>query len=244
MHGRVMDGGARASTLITSDPHQRHGYLADDLYGGQQSASAVAYMAFYAFVEALTGDIVDVKQYLDDPPPAGCIVVELPGKFENVEAFLRGRKNKAGGGGGEVLLDRDDDADAQRGRGRRDLTDAEEFFVRLQAQLARSEAEGRPFSVMLFDLASVDRQEGHEFVLRTLDAHQQELLPCDHVSRLRDHLVAVMMPDIDARDTRIEPQRGTVTTLVYPFEKDALRALVKRQHALLKPPAMRVKRSA
>ena len=26
-------------------------------------------MAFYAVVEALTGDIVDVKQYLDGPPP-------------------------------------------------------------------------------------------------------------------------------------------------------------------------------
>jgi hypothetical protein len=201
-------------------------------------------MAFYAFVEALTGDIVDVKQYLDGPPPPGCIVVELPGKFENVEAFLRGRRNKAGGGGGEVLLDHEEDDAAGRGRGRRDLTDAEEFFVRLQAQLGRSEAEGRPFSVLLFDLFPIDRQEGHEFVLRTLDDHGQELLPCDYVSRLRDHLVAVMMPDIDARETDIQPQRGSVTRLVFPFEAEAIRALAKRQHVLLKPPAMRQRRSA
>jgi hypothetical protein len=201
-------------------------------------------MAFYAFVEALTGDIVDVKEYLEGPPPAGCIVVELPGKFENVEAFLRGRKNKAGGGGGEVMLDRDEESDASKGRGRRDLTDAEEFFARLQTQLSRAESEGRAFSVMLFDLATIDRAEGREFVLRTLDAHGQELLPCDHVARLRDHLVAVLMPDIDARDTKLEPERGTITLLVYPFDKEGLRSLVKRQHALLKPPAMRQKRMA
>jgi hypothetical protein len=201
-------------------------------------------MAFYAFVEALTGDIVDVKPYLDGPAPPGCIVVELPGKFEDVQAFLRRRKDRGGGGGDEVLLGNEDEEAAGRGRGKRDLTDAEEFFVRLHAQLTRSEAEGRPFSVLLFDLAQIDRQDGHEFVLRTLDDHKQELLPCDHVSRLRDHLVAVMMPDIDARDTAIEPERGAVVTLVYPFNRDELRALVKRQHPLLKPPAMRQRRSA
>jgi hypothetical protein len=202
-------------------------------------------MPFYAYVEALTGDIVDVKEYLDGPAPKGVIVVELPGKFEDVEAFLRAhRKDRGGGGGGEVLLDRDDGEHAARGGGRRDLTDAEEFFVRLQAQLARSEAEGRPFSVLLFDLSPIDRQEGHEFVLRTLNDHRQELLPCDHVSRLRDHLVAVMMPDIDARETEITPSRGSLAKLVYPFDKDGLLALVKRQHPLLKPAAMRQKRSA
>ena len=201
-------------------------------------------MPFFAFVEALTGDIVDVKPYLDGPAPPGCIVVELPGKFEDVQTFLRRRKDRGGGGNDEVLVDREDEGAAGPGRGRRDLTDAEEFFVRLQAQLARSESEGRSFSVMLFDLASIDRQEGHEFVLRTLDEHNQELLPCDSVSRLRDHLVAVMMPDIDGRDARIEPKRGSVVTLVYPFDKDGLRALVKRQHVLLKPPAMRQKRAS
>lgn len=201
-------------------------------------------MAFYAVVEALTGDIVDVKQYLDGPPPDGCIVVELPGKFENVDAFLRGRKNTAGGGAGEVLLDRDEEAPRSGSRGSRDLTDAEEFFARLQAQLARAEAEGRVFSVLLFDLAPADRQEGHEFVLSTLAEYKQELLPCDQVSRLRDHLVAVMMPDIDAREATIEPRRGGLAKLVYPFDRDALRALVKRQHSLLKPPAMRLKRTA
>jgi hypothetical protein len=98
--------------------------------------------------------------------------------------------------------------------------------------------------VLLFDLASIDRAEGHEFVLRTLADHKQELLPCDHVARLRDHLVAVMMPDINARDTAIQPQRGSLLTLVYPFDKDGVRALAKRQHVLLKPPAMRLKRTA
>jgi hypothetical protein len=200
-------------------------------------------MPFYALVEALTGDIVDVKEYLDGPPPTGCIVVELPGRFEDVQAYLRTRrKSRGGGGGSEVLLDRDEDAASGAGRGRRDLTDAEEFFVRLQAQLVRSEAEGRPFSVLLFDLASIDRQEGAEFVLRTLDEHGQELLPCDLVARLRDHLVAVMMPDIDARESPIEPARGSVVTLAYPFEKQALQSLARRNHPLLKPPAMRLRR--
>lgn len=214
------------------------------LYVERRASPRRTPMPFYAYVEALTGDIVDVKEYLDGPAPPGVIVVELPGKFEDVAAFLRGRKDRGGGGGGEALLDRDEDEGGGRGGGRRELTDAEEFFVRLQAQLARSEAEGRPFSVLLFDLSPIDRQEGHEFVLRTLDEHRQELLPCDYVSRLRDHLVAVMMPDIDARESDITPSRGTVSKLVYPFDKDGLRALVKRQHALLKPPAMRQKRSA
>lgn len=200
-------------------------------------------MPFYAYVEALTGDIIDVVEYLDGPAPNGVIVVELPGKFEDVQAYLRGRRRHgAGGGNGEAFVDRDEE-EGGRSRGKRDLTDAEEFFLRLQAQIARSEAEGRPFSVLLFDLASVDRPEGHEFVLRTLDQHDQELLPCDHVSRLRDHLVAVMMPDIDARSINIEPARGTMSKLVFPFDKDPLRALAKRQHPLLKPAAMR-KRSA
>jgi hypothetical protein len=202
-------------------------------------------MPFYALVEAATGDIVDVKEYLEGPPPAGCIVVELPGRFEDVQAFLRARrKSRGGGGGSEVLLDREEETASSRGGGRRDLTDAEEFFARLQAQLARSAVESRPFTVLLFDLAQIDRPEGHEFVLRTLSDHGQELLPCDHVARLRDHLVAVMMPDIDARETNVKPERGSVSRLVYPFDAEAISALARRNHPLLKPPAMRPRRAA
>jgi hypothetical protein len=81
-------------------------------------------------------------------------------------------------------------------------------------------------------------------VLRTLDDHGQELLPCDLVARLRDHLVGVLMPDIDARDAHLQPARGTVSTLVYPADRGAMQSLAKRMHPLLKPPAMRAGRTA
>ena len=203
-------------------------------------------MPFYALVEADTGDILDVVTYLEGPAPVGVLVIELPARWEDVEAYLRARrKDRGGGGGGEVLLERDEQGQGGKGGARRDLTDAEEFYARLEAQLARAEAERRNFTVMLFDLAPSDRAEGHVFVQQTLREHDQELLPCDTMTKLRDHLVAVLMPDIDARDQAMKPRRGESLTLVYPYDAMQLRTLARRQHSWLKPRAFRgEKRSA
>jgi len=196
-------------------------------------------MPFYALVDARTGDIIDVVTYLDGPSPPGVMVVELPARWEDVEAYLRARRrDRGGGGGGEVLLERDEQSHS-KGEQRREMTDAEEFYARLEAQLGRSETERRTFSVLLFDLAPADRGDGHAFVLETLASHGQELLPCDVLARLREHLVAVLMPDIDARDQRITVHRGDILALVYPHDADAIRSLARRRHPWLKPRALR-----
>jgi hypothetical protein len=149
------------------------------------------------------------------------------------------RRKKAGASAREMLLEKEEVADeSKRGARRDEMRDAEHFFSRLEQELLRAELERRQFAALLFDLHPVDRALAQDFVIDTLKAHGREVLPCDLLARLRDHLVGVLMPDIDAH-TRVEPVRGHVTELVYPRDREALEALRRRRHPLLKKSVMR-----
>jgi hypothetical protein len=201
-------------------------------------------MPFYAIVEPLSGEVIEVTPSLDEPVPDGAIVVELPGRWEDLPAHLRAKlKNRGGGGGDEVFLDREEQDGQGSGRQQQSASDAEQFFARLEVELVRAEDSGRPLTVLLFELAAIDRPQGTDFVRETLEAHGQELLACDLVARLREHLVAVIMLDIEGHTLSIVPERGTLTVLTYPGDRSALDALRRRKHPLLRPPALRALRS-
>jgi len=197
-------------------------------------------MPFYAIVEPLSGEVLEVTAALDEPVPGGAIVVELPGRWEDLPAHLRAKlKNKSGGGGGEMFLDRDEQDAAGGGGQRSPASDAEQFFARLEVELLRAEESGRPLTVLLFEVAAVDRPQATDFVRETLEAHGQELLPCDFLAKLREHLAAVMLLDIDGHTLAIVPERGNLTVLTYPADRLALEALRRRKHPLLRPAALR-----
>jgi hypothetical protein len=195
-------------------------------------------MPFYVIIEALSGEILDVVMSLDEQLPSGAIAIELPAPNDDIRRWLKAHKKGAGGGSaGELRLDREDAESAGAGGAPQPrFRDAEQFFARLEQELARAEQGGRHLGVLLFDLAPIDRGQSQEFVVETLRLHGQELLPCDLVARLRDHLTAVLLPDIDARALGIVPERGGVTALTYPLDRLALEALRRRRHPLLRMP--------
>jgi hypothetical protein len=191
---------------------------------------------FYAVIEALTGDILDVVESLNDDLPPGAIAVELPAKEDDIRRWLaQHRKDRGGGGaGGEVFLDRDEHNEKSKGGRRDEMRESEAFFARLQNELLRAELEGRHLAVMLFDLSPLDQQRAHEFVLETLQRGGQELLPCDLVARLREHLVGVVMPDTDSAEVRLDVQRGAVVALTFPRDRDQIELIRRRRHPLLR----------
>jgi hypothetical protein len=193
-------------------------------------------MPFFAVIEALTGDLLDVVESLGEELPAGAIAVELPAKEDDLRRWLAQHSKDRGGGGagGEVFLDREEHNEKHTGGRRDEMRESEAFFARLQNEVLRSELEGRHLAVMLFDLSPVDRNMAEEFVLETLRQHGQELLPCDLVARLRDHLVGVVMPDTDTEELRIEPARGSVLALTYPRDRERIDLIRRRRHPLLR----------
>ncbi len=192
-------------------------------------------MPFYAIVQALTGDILDVVESYDGDLPPGAMAVELPAKEDNIRRWLAQHRKGSGGGNGKVFVERDVAADDGKKGGRKDeLKDSETFFVRLTQEIVRSEVEGRHLAVLLFDLAPIDRAMPHEFVTETLQRHGQELLPCDLVARVRDHLVGVLMPDTDSAEIRIVPERGAVTALTFPVDREQIDLVRRRRHPLLR----------
>lgn len=198
-------------------------------------------MAFYALVEALSGEIIDVVTSLDGALPAGVIAIELPGRDDDVRAWLKLRsKNTGGGGAGEALVERDEDDASHGGPARNpEYRDAEAFFARLDQEALRAELAGRQFAVVLFDLAPVDWALATEFATDTLRAQGQELLACDLVARLREHLAGVLLPDIEAEALRIEPVRGRASVLGFPRDRESIDALRRRKHPWLRPPVFR-----
>lgn len=193
-------------------------------------------MPFYAFVEAVSGDILDVVESLDGPPPPGAIVVELPAREDDIRAWLaRWRKDRGGASGGEVFVERDDDHGAGEGGRPRDIPfDAEQFFTRLDQEINRAQASGHRFAVLLFDLAPQDREEARPFVDEVLQAHGMEVLACDLVSRVRVHLVALIMPESDGPERPIKPPRGAVYALSWPIDREPLEQLRQRKHPILR----------
>jgi hypothetical protein len=192
-------------------------------------------MPFYAVIEPSTGDILEVTPELDHAIPPGATIIELPAKEDDIRSWLaRWRKDRAGGGGKELLLDAEDEDDGRGGGPPEGMRDAEAFFARLQQELIRCEVEGRPMVVLLFELAHEDRSIARQFVEETMAAAGQEILPCDLLAEVRDHLAAVIMPDIDGRDLAVEPPRGAVTRLTYPTDREQLEELRRRRHPLLR----------
>jgi len=199
---------------------------------------------FYAIVDAITGNVLDVEVTLDEALPPGAIAVELPGRWEDLPEHIRARlRNKAGGGGGEAYLDREEQDAGGRGGRRSQPGDAEQFFARLEVELLRAEESGRGFSVLLFEIAAVDRPIATELARETLAASGLEVLPTDFIGRLREHVVAALLVDVDARTAAIEPERGSVTVLTCPADRAGLEALRRRKHPLLRPPTFRATRA-
>ncbi len=201
-------------------------------------------MPFYAIVEAATGNVIDVELTLDGPLPAGAIAIELPGRWEDLPEHIRARlRNKAGGGGGEAYLDREEEEAARRGGRNSTPGGAEQFFARLEVELLRAEETGRGFTVLLFELAPIDRATATDFVRDTVAACGLEVLPTDFVGRVRDHVAAAILVDVDGGAVTVEPERGAVTALTYPADRAGLEALRRRKHPLLRPPVFRAMRA-
>jgi len=199
-------------------------------------------MPFFAIVEAATGDIIDVVESLDEALPSGAIAIELPAKDFDLRRWLaRHRKDRGGGNGGdELFLDRTEAREGDRRGGRREeMRDAEAFFARLDHEVLRAELEGRQFAVLLFELLPIDRALAHQFVLDELRRYGQEVLPNDLLSRLRGHLVGVLLPDTDAALLRITPSRGAVTAMTYPRDHEQIGLLRRRRRPLLRDAAYR-----
>ncbi len=193
-------------------------------------------MSFYALVDIRTGETTRVVRWFEEPLPDGIVAIELPAPWDDVSRMegwkpLRG----AGGGNGEAYAERDESKAAERAKhGTASMLNAEQFFIRLSQEVERAEQGRRTLSLLLFDLAQADRATAAEFVKEMLEARGQELLPCDTLARVRPYLVAVILPDVDASGTPIVPHRGSVTTLTYPADKDAIDAVRKRQHPLIR----------
>ena len=198
-------------------------------------------MPFWAMVEAHTGEVLQVVESLDHEPAPGVIAVELPAREDDMRAWIAAHmRKKAGASAENLFLEKEEDGyDPSKSGRREEMRDAEHFFQRLEQELLRAEVERRQFSVLLFDLHPLDRSLAQDFVVDTLKAQGQELLPCDLVARLRDHLIAVLMPDIDARELRVEPPRGHVTMLLYPRDLATMESLRRRRHPLLRRSVLR-----
>ena len=191
-------------------------------------------MSFFAVIDAATGDVLDVVMSLDHPAPPGAIVVELPGRGDDVRAWLALHGHERGGGGiDEAALDRDHPEERSAGRAQ-ELHSSEVFFARLEQALLRAEVEGRRLAVILFLIAPSDRERADRYVRDALAAARQEVLPCDVLAALRPHLVAVLLPDIDARDLRVQAPRGEVRGLTFPEHRAEIEALRRRRHPWLR----------
>ena len=195
-------------------------------------------MSFFAVVDAATGDVLDVVMSLDHPAPAGAIVVELPGRDDDVRAWLALHGHERGGGGIDEAIVEREHAEEKAASKRDELHDAEVFFVRLEQALLRAEVEGRHLSVLLFLIAPSDRERADRYVAEVLAAARQEILPCDVVASLRPHLAAVLLSDIDARELDLRAPRGETRALTFPDDRAEIEALRRRRHPWLRlPPA-------
>ena len=193
-------------------------------------------MPFFAVIDPATGDVLDVVMSLDHAPPAGAIVVELPGRGEDVRAWLAAHGRERGGGGiDEAYLEREHAEDKRDGR-QREVHDAEVFYARLEQALLRAEVEGRHLAVLLFTIAPSDRERAEEYVRAALAGARQELLPCDVLALLRPHLAAVLLPDVDARGLAIAAPHGQARALTWPDHAPEIEALRRRRHPWLRAP--------
>ncbi|HEY8173286.1 MAG TPA: hypothetical protein VIH21_09355 [Dehalococcoidia bacterium] len=192
-------------------------------------------MPFYAIVEAVTGDLLDVVVDLDGELPEGGIAIELPAREDDIRAWLaRFRKDRGGGGNGELLTEREDESAGGRSARPDEAGDAQAFFGRLQQELLRAEVEQRALSVLLFELAPQDRSLPREFIVETLRRSGHVVGADDFIAQIRDEVAGAILPGIEAQRLEIAPLRGNVTALTYPADADVIEQLQRRRHPLLR----------
>jgi hypothetical protein len=199
-------------------------------------------MPFYALVSPASGEIVDVVLSLD-APVNDLLVIELPAPGDNPALWARISRDRGGGASGKrVHMDHEAGAgdDGRNARARERLRDAEHFFARLDEECRAAAGDGRTVGVLLFDLAPPDRLEAQQFVIDALASAGQEVLATDVVARVRDHLVAVLLPNVDAHALRVNVLRGEVTALTHAADRAAIESLRKREHPLLRRSLRRI----
>jgi hypothetical protein len=193
-------------------------------------------MPFWALVDPLTGEPVEVVQDLDRPIPEGLIVIELPAPRERVSLAAPGLHDRGGGAEGHEVQT-EHDADPHAGKATppqsRDFS-AEQFFGHVERELTRSKKTGEHFSVLLFDLAPVDRPRAEELVKEILHECKRDLVPGDFIALLREHLTGVLLRDVNTHGARITLPRGAVTIIAFPEDRKAIESLLNRRHPLLR----------
>jgi hypothetical protein len=191
-------------------------------------------MPFYALVDPATGEPVEVVQDLDREIPDGLVVIELPAPRDRVQL---GNGHDRGGGAGsqEAQTGREIDPNAGQAPPRqpRDFA-AEQFFARVERELNRAKKTEQHFSVLLFDLAPVDRPRAEELVKEILHECKRDLVPGDYMAPLREHLTGVLLRDVNAGGARIALPRGEVTVIAFPQDRKAIESLLNRRHPLLR----------
>jgi hypothetical protein len=189
-------------------------------------------MPFFALVNA-AGETVRVVTELPDPVPDGLIAVELPAPGERVR--LGRLKFERGGGAAAHEAQTERDAAPQQRDGLQPAKGhtAEQFFSRLELELRRARQNSAVFSVLLFDLAPVDRPRADAFCREVLRDCGHELLPVDYIAPLRPHLTGVLLRDVDTGGAKIDLVRGACTTLRFPNDRKPIEALLSRRHPLL-----------
>ena len=193
-------------------------------------------MPFYALVDPATGESLEVVQDLDRPIPDGLIVIELPAPRDRVSLGPPGVHDRGGGAEGhEVQTGREADPNAAKppSQQSRDFT-AEQFFGHVERELTRAKKTGDHFSVLLFDLAPVDRSRAPELVKEILHECKRDLVAGDHMALLREHLTGVLLRDVNAGGARIALPRGEVTVIAFPDDRKAIESLLNRRHPLLR----------
>ena len=75
-------------------------------------------------------------------------------------------------------------------------------------------------------------------------AWQDEPWEGDVVAKVREHLCAVLMLDMDGHTLGIVPERGELTVLTNAADRPALELLRRRKHPLLRSPALRALRAS
>lgn len=193
-------------------------------------------MPFWALIDPLTGEPVEVVQDLDRPIPDGLIVVELPAPRERVSLAAPGVHDRGGGAEGhEVQTERDADPHAGKATPPQAKEfSAEQFFGRVERELTRAKKTGEHFSVLLFDLAPVDRPRAAELVKEILHECKRDLVAGDYVALLREHLTGVLLRDVNTHGARITLPRGEVTIIAFPEDRRAIESLLNRRHPLLR----------
>lgn len=189
-------------------------------------------MPFFALVNA-HGETVRVVMELPDPVPDGLTAVELPAPGERVR--LGRLKFERGGGAGahEAQTERDPAPEKREGLQPTKGQSAEQFFSRVELELRRARQNNAVFSLLLFDLAPVDRSRYDAFCREVLRDCGHELLPVDYIAPLRPHLTGVLLRDVDTGGAKIELVRGECTSLRFPNDRKPIESLLSRRHPLL-----------